>query len=150
MKQTLNVNRLYILLPIRNNVRNTFIESPQSDYVNSLVHFMKLSSIRLTKQMVQWRRWICLKMRKKHPIKCMPLGTNELMFHCAPPPTILQRNDIKNLLIKFNQLQLICDPMLTFILEPRDIFYLFSLLSPSSTKLLYPCLISIQCINWNV
>ena len=48
---------------------------------------------------------------------------------CLPPKKILQRNDIKNLLIKFNELQLICDPMLTFILKPRDIFYLFSLLS---------------------
>ena len=26
--------------------------------------------------------------KEKHPIKCMPLGTNELMFHCASPPPL--------------------------------------------------------------
>ena len=54
------------------------------------------------------------------------------------PLQILQGNNTKNLIIKFNELQLICEPMLTFILEPSDIFYLFSLLyAPARSYYIY-------------
>ena len=57
----------------------------------------------------------------------MSLKMNELMF--SAPSQFLQHNNTKVYFLKFNQLQLICGPMLTFILEPCDIFYLFCLLS---------------------